>query len=193
MKEKRTATRKLGKLFYIILIALTAVMLTMLSLWTVTEKPLYLYLLLGVFPVYVFHLVFHLVRTDKDYKKRDTQKSEFLAAARDENAKVVYMTYLGNKRRVKKPSQTKKDYLVEFYSAGVDTALLKRHLWYDLPEADEETLLRSRIGQLEIPFPFLSEISGRTLLVQEAFYRAAEHSPLFASLFRDNAVILYGE
>ena len=178
MKEKRTATRKLGKLFYIILIALTAVMLTMLSLWTVTEKPLYLYLLLGIFPVYVFHLVFHL---------------EFLAAVRDENAKVVYMTYLGNERRVKKPSQTKKDYFVEFYSAGVDTELLKRHLWFDLSEADEETLLRSRIGQLEIPFPFLSEISGRTLLVQEAFFRAAEHSPLFAPLFRDNEVILYGE
>ncbi len=192
-KEKPTATRKLGKLFYIILIVLTAAMLALLGVWAGTGKDLFLYLLIGIFPLYLFHLVFHLVRTDKDYKKRDAQKSEFLAAARDENAAVVYITYLGNEKRVKKPSNTKKDYFVEFYTPAVDLALLKRHLWFDLSEEDEEKLIRYRVGQLEVPFPFLEELTGRKLLVQAAFYNAAKDLPEFQTLLCKNEVLLYDE
>ena len=192
-KEKPTATRKLGKLFYIILIILTAAMLALLGVWAGTGKDLFLYLLIGIFPLYLFHLVFHLVRTDKDYKKRDAQKSEFLAVARDENAGVVYITYLGNERGLKKPSRTKKDYLVEFYTPAVDIALLKRHLWFDLSEEDEEKLIRHRVGQLEVPFPFLEEITGRKVLVQAAFYHAAQGLPPYQTLFLKNEVVLYDE
>lgn len=193
MKEKPTSTRKLGKLFYIILIALTAAMLALLGVWAATKKLLFLYILIGIFPLYLFHLVFHLVRTDKDYKKRDAKKSEFLAVARDANAGVVYITYLGNEKRVKKPSPTKKDYLVEFYTPAVDLSLLKRHLWFDLPEKDEETLIRFRIGQLETPFPFLEELTGRKLLVQAAFYNVAKDLPHFQTLLNKNEVLLYDE
>ncbi len=193
MKEKPAATRKLGKLFYIILIALTVAMLAFLGVWMATKDPVYLYILVGIFPLYLFHLIFHLVRTDKDYKKRDVQRSEFLAVARDENASVVYITYLGGEKGLKKPSRTKKDYLVEFYTSAVDIALLKRHLWFNLPEEDEEKLIRFRVGQIEVPFPFLEEITGRKVLVQAAFYNAAQGLPEYQTLLHKNEVVLYDE
>lgn len=168
-------------------------MLTMLGLWTATENEVYLYILIGIVPLYIAHLVISLVRSDKGYKRKDERRSEFLALSRDENARVVYITYLGDEQHVKKPSQTKKDYLVEFYADGVDLSLLKRHLWYDLSDEDEERVLRFRIGQIEIPYPFLGEIAGRKLLIQAAFFQAAKDSPLFESLFGKNEVILYDE
>ncbi len=193
MKEKPTPTRQLGKMFYFLLVLLTLAMLAFLGAWAGTKNNVFLYCLIGTFPFYLFHLVYHLVRTDKDYKKRDAEKSEFLAVARDEHAQVVYMTYLGNERRVKHPSPGKKDYLTEFYTSAVDTKLLKRHLWYDLSDEEEETLIRCRIGQLDVPYSFLEELTGRTILVQAAFYEAAKDSPLFSSLFEKNKVVLYGE
>ena len=193
MKNQPVSTRKLGKWFYILLIALTVAMLVMLSLWSATENNVYLYILIGLIPFYILHLVISLVRSDKDYKRKDAKRSEFLAVARDANASVVYITYLGDEKHVKKPSPTKKDYLIEFYSGGVDLSLLKRHLWYDLSAEDEERILRFRIGQLEIPYPFLEEIEGRKLLIQAAFFQAAKDSPLFEKFFGKNEVILYDE
>lgn len=193
MKEPLTQTRKLGPLFYILLIALTAVLVAFLGVWAATGNDLFLYLMLGVFPLYVFHLIYHLVRTDKDYKKQDALRSEFFAVARDENAKVVYLTYFGNEKRVKKPSAKRRDYLIEFYSPGVDLELLKRHLWFDLSDREEEALIRYRIGALEIPYAFLEEVKDKTVLVQAEFFRAAEGSPLFASLFAKNEIHLYGQ
>lgn len=193
MKEKPPQTRKFGKLFYIVLLLLTAALLALLGFWAGTKRELYLYLMIGVVPLYLFHLVFHLIRTDKDYKKRDALKSAFATVAREERAAVVYLTYLGNERRVKKPSQTKKDYLIEFYAEGVDLSLLKRHLWFDLKNEEEEAIARFRLGSMDAPYPFLEEIEGKTLLVQSEFYRAAEGLTAFERLFSKNKTILYGE
>ena len=89
MKDKTSTARKLGKLFYILLITLTVAMLAMLGLWTALGNDVYLYVLIGLIPLYLANLIFHLVRSDKDYKRIDAQRSEFLAVARDGNASVV--------------------------------------------------------------------------------------------------------
>lgn len=193
MKEKPLPTRKLSGAFYVILLLLTAAIMAFLAVWAVTKNDLFLYLMLALFPLYLFHLIFHLVKTDKDYKKQEAEKSEFLTVAREEAARVVYITYLGDERHIRKPSRTKKDYLIEFYTKEVEIDLLKRHLWFDLGEREEERLIRCRIGSMEVPYSFLQELSGRTLLVQAQFFFAAEHSPLFAQLLSGNEIILYGE
>ncbi len=193
MKEKTTPYGKLGKTFYIVLLLLTAALLAFLSVWALTGNDLFLYLLLGVVPLYVLHLVFHLVKADKDYKKQDELKSAFFSLAREEQAEIVYLTYLGDEKHLLKPSPRKREYLIEFYTRAVDLALLKRHLWFGLSEEEEERLIKCRLGSMEIPYPLLEEVRGRTVLVQSALFRAAKDSPLFSPFFSGNTILLYDE
>lgn len=191
--KRALPTRKFGKLFYIVLLALSLVLLALLGVWAATGKDLFLYLLLGVVPFYFFNIIYHLVKTDKDYRKEDDLKSGLCVLARDENARVVHLTYFGGERHIAKPSSKKREYLAEFYTEGVDIPLLKRHLWFDLP-AEEEKLLHDRlIGDIEIPFPLLLELKGKTVLVPRAFYEAASASPAFYALFSENEIVLYGD
>ena len=185
--------KKLGSWFYIVLATLTVGVLGALAVWLSTENDLFLYLMLGLFPVYVAFLVLSMVLNGKREKKRGEEKSAFLLLAREEAVKVVYVTYLGGERGVRKPSKRKKDYLVEFYTGAVDENLLKKHLWFGLSDADEQKLGRCRTGETYAPFPFLCEISGKTVLIQARFFEAAKDSPLFAKLFADNEIVLYGE
>lgn len=191
--EPPEAKRKFPLIFYIVLFALTAAVLALLGVWAWTKKDVFLYLLLGVFALYLFHLIFHLVKSDKDHKKREEEKSAFVSVAREAAARVVYLTYLGPERRVKSPSETKRDYLVEFYTADADGELLKRHLWFDLSDGEEQRLARHKLGGMNVPFPYLGEVRGRTLYVQSAFFEAAKELPAYRELFSGNEVIVYGE
>ena len=185
--------KKLGALFYIILGLLTVAVLVTLSLWIRTMNPIYFYLLLASFVVYVFHLVFHFVRTGKEFKKDEVLRSSFLLLSQSIEVKVVYITYLGNKKHIEKPSKYRKDYLIEFYSADVDISTLKKHLWFELPAADENKLKLSLIGDMDIPYSFLDDISGKTVLVQAYFFETTQNSPLFKTFFEKNKIVLYGE
>lgn len=193
MKEKSSESKKFGKWFYVIMLAITVAILALLGVWAWTKNNLYLYLLLGLCPIYVLHIVLSIVLTGRYADRAQAARSELLAVALDPTAEIVYLTYLGGERRVKRPSRRKKDYLAEFYTRGADVELLKRHLWFDLSEREEEELLRHRLGQLEIAYPLLSEIKGKKVLVQSAFYDTAKDLPQFSALFGENQIILYGE
>lgn len=184
--------KKLGAPFYIVLAALTAAVLGCLGLYVWLEDELWLYLMLGVFAVYLVHLIASLAWNSRSHKRAELDKSSFLLLAGNREA-VVYLTYLGSERHIRRPSARRKDYLVEFYDGKVDVSLLKRHLWFGLSEEEEKTLNRSCLGGMRIPYPLLRELSGRTLLVQAGLYEAAKDSPLFSGLFGGNQVIIYGE
>lgn len=185
--------RKLGAIFYIILLLLTAAVLVLLSLWIKTREPICLYLMLVAFAVYLFHLVYSLLRSGRNFKKSALLRSSYLSLLNSTETKIVYITYLGNERRVRKPSKSRKDYLVEFYCGGVDCEKLKRHLWYDLPQKDENELKRSLIGGMDIPYSLLSDISNKKVLLQARFFEAATGSPNFSDFLSSNEITLYGE
>lgn len=183
--------KHLGKFFYLVLAFLTVGVLGSLAAWAWTKDNLWLYLMLALFPVYLFHLLFNLIYGDKLAKRRETERSAFLTLIR-ENC-IVYMTYLGSPARVKRPSKNKKDYLVHLYDLSVDRDLLKRHLWFDLPEAEEKRLSVHLLAETAIAYPLLADIRGRQVFVQTQFYRAAERSPLFADFLSQNTFTLYGD
>lgn len=185
--------KRLGKTFYILLGILTAAVLGLLFAFFYTKKDLFLYLTLGVFVLYLFHLVYHLVKSGRTIKKRDELLSSLVVLLGSEEAEVVYVTYLGGERGALRPSKTKKDYLVEVYRRAVDISLLKKHLWFDLPEEEEKKLSKQLVGSVEIPYPFLEKISKKTVLIQEGFYDVVKDSPLFAKFFSENKIVLYGE
>ena len=185
--------KKLGALFYIVLGLLTIAVLVSLSLWIRFKSPFYLYFMLAAFAVYLFHLVFNLIRNDIEYRQGEIQRSSFLMLSQNIEAQIVYITYLGNEKRVQKPARYRKDYLIEFYSPDVKIDQLKKHLWYDLPEEEEKELLHSFIGGMDVPYPLLADISQKTVLLQAMFYEEAKDLPLFSDFFERNKIILYGE
>lgn len=185
--------QKLGWKFYVPLLVLTLGVLGLLAAWLSTRNDALLYGMLGLFPVYLFHLIFGLAMNGRGQKRSKELRSSFLLLAGNGDVGTVYLTYLGGERRIKKPSLKKKDYLVEFYAAGVDRSLLKRHLWFGLSEEDERALLPFFIGGMEVPYPFLADLSGKTILAQAEFLRAAEEVPAFDEVMKQNEWIPYGE
>lgn len=185
--------KKLGAAFYLILAVLTVAELGTLFAWIYTKRDVLLYIALGVFPVYLFHLIFHLVRAGKREARKAELKSAFVSLLREQTAEIVYLTYLGGEKRLEKPSAGRKDYLVEFYTEKTDRELLKRHLWFDLSPERESELALTRLGGMKIPYPLLGEIAGKMLFVSAGFYQAAEHNPAFKDLLCGNTVVLYGE
>ncbi len=183
--------KKLGAVFYIILAVLTVGVLGMLAAWLWTDRELFLYLMLALFPVYLFHLIFNLAMNGRRERREKERRSEFLALAG--NAEKVYITYLGNERRVGRPSAHRKDYLIEFYAKEADAEALKRHLWYGLAEAEEERLRLFFLGGGKYPYPLLADLKHKQIFVQGPFYRAAEGSPLFHDILKSNEWILYGD
>lgn len=184
--------KKLGILFFILLAVLTFAVLGCLTAWLWTKNDVLLYVTVGLFPVYLFHLVFGLMHGNKKAKRDAAEERSFRLLSERDDA-VVYVTYLGGKRGVLHPSRTKKDYLTEFYDEQVDLSLLKRHLWFDLPEEREKELQTHMIGGAKVPYPRLAELKNRRILVQIAFFDAAKDAPAFEQFFRDNEIMTYGE
>lgn len=181
-----------SKLFYILLAVVTVGELCLLAVFSVTHKFLFLYLGLALFPVYLLLFVLRFAVVGKREKKRQAAREAFLAAAKEPRAKVVYLTYLGGKRGIEKPSAAKENFLAELYTGEVDRELLKRHLWYGLSEGEEAALEAQRIGSAKLPYTALGEIAGKQVLVQSAFCDAARSSAAFSGFFKQNEVILYG-
>lgn len=185
--------KNLGAVFYLVLGILTLSIFVLLGVWARTHDVLYLYLLLAVFFVYVIFLISSLVRKGRAFKKDEKLRSELLVFARNGDLPIVHMTYLGGKRNLARPSKRKKDYLVQFYDGGADRGALGRHLWFDLPEEEENALRRHMHGEMNIPYALLADIRGKYVFAQAAFCAEAERSPRFEEFFRENTVTPYGE
>lgn len=185
--------KKLGALFYIILLILTAAVLVLLALWLRTENYLFFFLMLAAFAAYLFHLIFHLAKIGKSNRKQKDLEKNLLSLLESSLSAVVYITYLGPLKRVRTPSKTKPDFLVEFYTKDVDCEKLKRHLWFDL-SIEDETLLKQRlIGGLSIPYPLLARFTHKKIFIQRAFLEEAQNSPSFSNFLSQNEFIPYGE
>lgn len=194
MKQgNETKTTRLGAPFYIILAVLTVAVLGLLAVWAWTKRNVFLYVALGIFPLYLIHLIYHLATAGKRAEREKERRSAFLTLARDPAARLVHLTYLGGERRIYKPSSSKKDYRVEFYTGGADEDALKRHLWFDLPEEEEARLKLFLVGSAEIAYPFLADISGKRVYAQAAFVELAKGNPYFVEFFKANEVASYGE
>lgn len=190
MRQKKKDGPKLGVSFYIGLGALTVGVLASLALWLWLDETIYLIVMLVMFVLYLFHLIFGLARSGRAFQRAEEDRSAFLLHVREDV--VVYLTYLGGERHVRRPPARKKDYLVEFYAPQVDLELLKRHLWFDLPPERERELSKSFIAEARIPRPLLNDIRGKTVLIQEGFCEVAETLPEYADFFAQNTVVRYG-
>ena len=184
--------RKFYALFYIFIGILTAGLLITLSLWIIYHTPLLLYITFGEASAYILIVTLNMIRNSIEFQTNETLKCEFLMLLQNLETKKVYITYLGNEHRIKKPSRIKRDYLVEFYPEEADAEMLKRHLWFDPSPKDEAALKALVIGGLDVPFPLLNDISQKKLFLQERFYQEASSSPLFESFLLNNEIILYG-
>lgn len=185
--------RKLDALFYIMLGILTLAVLIMLGLWIRTRYSVYLYLMLGAFAAYSFHIILTLIRGGKDLRGSEAFRSKFLMLLNHVDSKIVYITYLGTEKRILKPSCHKNDYLIEFYEPDTDLELLKKHIWFELSEADEKKLKKKFIGGMDVPFSYLDEIRSRKVLIQEEFYQFAANLSQFSEFFANNEIISYGD
>lgn len=102
--------KKLGTAFYLILLALTLLVLGTLVLWFLKKNDVFLYLTIALFALYLFHLVFGMVRGYKREKREQTTE-DLLRAELKGGSCVVYLTYFGGERHVKKPSPIRRNTL----------------------------------------------------------------------------------
>ncbi len=183
--------KKFGAPFYIILFALTVLVLGMLGLWLWLKQDVFLYLMIALFVVYVIHMAYNMVHGRRQEKREQT--TEDLLRAEFKRECVVYLTYFGGEKHVKKPSAHKREYLIEVYAPAVDKALLKRHLWFGLPEAEEKKLALMKRYETKIAYPALSLIEGKTVYLPAGFCEAAKSVPAFDGLLNKNDIVIYGE
>ena len=184
--------KKLGTAFYLILLALTLLVLGTLVLWFLKKNDVFLYLTIALFALYLFHLVFGMVRGDRR-EKRARSTEDLLRTELKSGDAVVYLTYFGGERHVRKPSPHKTEYLVELYAPAVDRELLKRHLWFGLSDREEKLLSAAKRYEAHIAYPALSLIEGKTVFLPAGFYEAARQQEAFAGLLHKNKIVLYGE
>ena len=83
--------KKLGTAFYLILLALTLLVLGTLVLWFLKKNDVFLYLTIALFALYLFHLVFGMVRGYKREKREQTTE-DLLRAELKGGSCVVYLT-----------------------------------------------------------------------------------------------------
>lgn len=185
--------KKLGAVFYLILAVLFIAVLVMLSLWARTGRTLYLYLMLGAFGLYLIHIVLSLSISWKDIRGGEALRSKYLMLLNHFQSEIVYITYLGNERRIRKPSKTRRDYLIEFYEPTTDIELLKKHIWFGLSEAEEQKLKTLCVGSEIVSFSFLADIRQRKVMIQAGFLQAALPLRHFEEFLRENEIIPYGE
>lgn len=185
--------KRISILFYIFVGLLTSALLVTLSLWMNLKNSAFLYVTLAEFAVYIAVVAMYLIHGTLEAQTNETLKSNFLMLLQNFETKIVYITYTGNERRLKKPSRFKKDYLVEFYPKEADIEMLKKHLWFGLSPEDEAQLKKLLIGGMDIPYPLLKDISQKQVLLQEHFQETVQNSPLFESFLLENEIILYGE
>ena len=172
---------------------MTSALLVTLSLWMHFKNSAFLYVTLAEFAVYIAVVAMYLIHGTLEAQMNETLKSNFLMLLQNFETKIVYITYTGNERRLKRPSRFKKDYLVEFYPKEADIEMLKKHLWFGLSPEGEAQLKKLLIGGMDIPYPLLSDISQKQVLLQERFQETVASSPLFESFLLGNEIILYGE
>lgn len=172
---------------------MTAALFATLSLWMSYKNSAYLYVTLAEFAVYIGVVAIYLIRGSIEAQTNETLKSNFLMLLQNFETKVVYITYTGNERRLKRPSKFKKDYLVEFYPKEADIEMLKKHLWFGLSPEEEAQLKKLLIGGMDIPYPLLNDIKQKQVLLQERFHETVASSPLFEAFLLGNEIILYGE
>lgn len=184
--------KKFGTAFYIILLVLTVLVLGCLGLWLWLKNEVFLYIMIALFAVYVFHMIFGMVRGDRR-EKRARSTEDLLRTELKGGDAVVYLTYFGGERHVRKPSPHKTEYLVELYAPAVDRELLKRHLWFGLSDREEKLLSAAKRYEARIAYPALSLIEGKTVFLPAGFYEAARQQEAFAGLLHKNKIVLYGE
>ena len=184
--------KKLGTAFYLILLALTLLVLGTLVLWFLKKNDVFLYLTIALFALYLFHLVFGMVRGYKR-EKREQKTEDLLRAELKGGSCVVYLTYFGGERHVKKPSPHKTEYLAEIYAPSVDGERLKKHLWFGLSDKEEKLLAAAKRYEAKIAYPALSLIEGKTVYLPAGFFEAAKEQEAFSALLNKNTIVLYGE
>ena len=184
--------KKLGTAFYLILLALTLLVLGTLVLWFLKKNDVFLYLTIALFALYLFHLVFGMVRGYK-LEKREQTTEDLLRAELKGGSCVVYLTYFGGERHVKKPSPHKTEYLAEIYAPSVDGERLKKHLWFGLSDKEEKLLAAAKRYEAKIAYPALSLIEGKTVYLPAGFFEAAKEQEAFSALLNKNTIVLYGE
>ena len=184
--------KKLGTAFYLILLALTLLVLGTLVLWFLKKNDVFLYLTIALFALYLFHLVFGMVRGYKREKREQTTE-DLLRAELKGGSCVVYLTYFGGERHVKKPSPHKTEYLAEIYAPSVDGERLKKHLWFGLSDKEEKLLAAAKRYEAKIAYPALSLIEVKTVYLPAGFFEAAKEQEAFSALLNKNTIVLYGE
>ena len=185
--------KRLSVLFYIFIGILTPALLVTLVLWINFKSSAYLYVTLAEFAVYIGGVASYLICCAIESQTNETLKCAFLMLLQNYESKIVYITYTGNERRLKHPSKFKRDYLVEFYPRETDVELLKKHLWFGLPQKEEAQLKNLLIGGLDVPYPLLKDISQKQVLLQARFREAVSNLPHFEFLLNGNEIILYAE
>ena len=184
--------KKFGTAFYIILLVLTVLVLGCLGLWLWLKNEVFLYIMIALFAVYVFHMIFGMVRGYKREKREQTTE-DLLRAELKGGSCVVYLTYFGGERHVKKPSPHKTEYLAEIYAPSVDGERLKKHLWFGLSDKEEKLLSAAKRYEAKIAYPALSLIEGKTVYLPAGFFEAAKEQEAFSALLNKNTIVLYGE
>ena len=185
--------KRLSVLFYIFIGILTPALIVTLALWINFKSSAYLYVTLAEFAVYIGGVAAYLIHCAIESQTNETLKCAFLMLLQNYETKIVYITYIGNERRLKRPSKFKRDYLVEFYPRETDVEMLKKHLWFGLPKNEEAQLKNLLIGGLDVPYPLLKDISQKQVLLQARFQEAVSGLPHFEFLLNRNEIILYGE
>ena len=184
--------KKFSAAFYLILLGLTVLVLGCLGLWLWLDNEIFLYVMIALFAVYLFHLIYSMVHADRREKREQTTE-ELLRAGLKGGDCVVYLTYFGGERHIRKPSLHKAEYLVELYPPSVDGERLKKHLWFGLSDQEENLLSGAKRYEAKIAYPALALIEGKTVYLPAGFYEAAKKQAAFSQFLNKNTIVLYGE
>lgn len=183
--------KRLSAAFYIILAALTVAVLGALAAWLRTEHVAALIATLVLFAGYIAFLAVSLARGQKRGKKESAELARFRAALKREDAKILYLSYSGNEKRLRKPSETKRDYYLEIFTEKADPEDLKKYLWDELSEERERELELCSIECVETTYAILGEIEGMTVMLSKEFYEIGKET--FSSFFKRNKLVFYGD
>ncbi len=185
--------KHLGSVFYALLLVLSAAVIGALIVYFRTKSDLAFAAVFVFFVLYLVHLVYGLTRGKKQRKTLEEERERFRRILRIENCRVVYITYLSDERHIDRPSELRRDYLIELYPAMAEEENLKRHLWYDLSQTEENRLDTLCFGKFRVPKSFLGEIAEKRIYIQAAFFDVAKENPQYRPVFEKNQIVLYGE